>query len=1765
MRFLSNMKTKCKPGRDMSQKYYAPYMSDNESQSDYSSDSESDTSEESADLPQNRFRQFLAGGISLKTDEARQKFETASTQYSYINLTSSGPSGPLGKATEVVDTAKLPEPKFETNKNTTLIMINSRDRDTSVYIQPTDFYIRLPRTYKNITNIAITELKLLSSFYYFSPTKSNTGISILELGRTITENGVEVDNVIDTNIREGTYNANTLITELNLQLNATPIFADISGGRDAFINSFQVTGNYSLLFNQPGDSTFNSLTGKYDTGLSLANIISKYFYSASTNITNQFYSVDQAIVAYYYPVLKEMVLNPTQSGLLTLTTPALLVANTSGGIQASPSDSLTVTGEQPFDRIVYGFRGLSDVYVTAVINLPANQVVMDEYRQRNTYKYFLANKYVCSYDTNAGRFNIVAPSINTSINSDLNTVYSNALIQQITTGNNTVASYATLQTDVVNQTAAISDFYNFIHQNLTNSFAIDFGKYTRKFFTNLNNEILTHDASGVVGIFATALSASIIGNQIDSSTTLPADISGTWLNLTTRPAYNDYSSNIPLDTHGFVDISNASEFVEGYVDIPFSVTPLSYSQFKFKSRCRQTMSFMGLPRTPAQVIADASEAYILTTGMFDSTGFCLLDPSATENPTFYLYDISQSMFETADSMINDNTYLKYLRQQKPFITNAVQASDIFIPDNRQRIFFQMKTDKYITNITTSYAFDVKFRIDADVGQTFPTDFDVYMYRDRAAFMYDVSNALIPSLPYNPRPKNYFTISTATQGSTFIEIDIRVLGNNTYYFYVRAKSDNFGSFIIKPYCVLDSAYGVFYPIVNQIEDREMPYVSSIINRNPASVTSKFYTYDLSANYIAGYDSNKVSNDYLDYIIRTSDNETGYDPNNGGYYSFKKLSASSSNIGSNISTRDTNLWFYSNSSNTISFASTGTVSTYLSSSNISSFKLASTVSTTFKITNPFIASNIQNPEMIILPRETTARDTNGNFIYTTLPSVSTIKTYPVTSTIVQNQPVYASTAKTFLSTFGLSWSSITNTFNGSYDTNAQYTESSPSYPPLNTSPLYICDNPKSITYDCSYNPLPPDYVPTNSNTYAFGFDASGVTGFTFQVPYNKFCAIKEFVIKFAYINPAITEPFLQDGINQPSGDMQYYNNRVKYLYIYETTSILNIDPTTLSSISPLMVLQRSKITQIGSYSATATTLTLRNRNPEWGTYYTYDICGSPQALKPYPPFYKTDDTGILEPAPITNTFSALPINDDGTLGAFYALSFTKDTFTYGSSDKNLLVSYQNNYLLTKRNTPYLSNMYQIQLLDPLFTKPIVHLITKITYTNSQTQYDPSQDISRFGNGTIAGISGELADTQFFLYDDSLNRDQAVISNDTRYGSERIGDATKTSIDDSALWGQEKGTIYKAADGDSGYNFLSYINSAVIRQGNSNVINIRGYVPTAQFTSGLRIIGTNWTDFGVMTLQELVDDIDALVDGTVAMSVDSNGVISNEQVRFTNGNYYSRSYAISLVKFNNAFRVKKTFGLGTGSANYLGYSYDGTEVTNGFKLALSLYNTLYNGTVDSQTTVNFATTNSLTSLTNYVAIRYAGILPITFLKRSRLSDPIPFQIQWLSALKNTYKTAFDQWGLGWNLGFNKIDTVFATQQTASTFIRITDDYIYLRMNEEMDMNTIDISEKEYISQSQDTFGQSSRYFSKLLLNTFGNYTTTFVQSPKIFNPVLGKLDKLHFQLVDQAGTVLNNADCEFTVTLQIEESVDQLAKSGTLDTGTNKQIVSFSSASK
>jgi hypothetical protein len=136
-----------------------------------------------------------------------------------------------------------------------------------------------------------------------------------------------------------------------------------------------------------------------------------------------------------------------------------------------------------------------------------------------------------------------------------------------------------------------------------------------------------------------------------------------------------------------------------------------------------------------------------------------------------------------------------------------------------------------------------------------------------------------------------------------------------------------------------------------------------------------------------------------------------------------------------------------------------------------------------------------------------------------------------------------------------------------------------------------------------------------------------------------------------------------------------------------------------------------------------------------------------------------------------------------------------------------------------------------------------------------------------------------------------------------------------------------------------------------------------------------------------------------------------------------------------------------------------------------------------------------------------------------------------------------ASTDWGLGWILGFggppvNLIDSSF---YTASCFPRLFTDYIYLRLNETEHMNTIDHTSLENTAYAQESTGQVAHYFGKLLLAPFGCYAQTFIESPKVFKPVLGRLDRLNFDWTDRHGQVLAGPDaaaCDWHMTLRITE---------------------------
>jgi hypothetical protein len=135
---------------------------------------------------------------------------------------------------------------------------------------------------------------------------------------------------------------------------------------------------------------------------------------------------------------------------------------------------------------------------------------------------------------------------------------------------------------------------------------------------------------------------------------------------------------------------------------------------------------------------------------------------------------------------------------------------------------------------------------------------------------------------------------------------------------------------------------------------------------------------------------------------------------------------------------------------------------------------------------------------------------------------------------------------------------------------------------------------------------------------------------------------------------------------------------------------------------------------------------------------------------------------------------------------------------------------------------------------------------------------------------------------------------------------------------------------------------------------------------------------------------------------------------------------------------------------------------------------------------------------------------------------SPPGSLQLNFQSVLLSSQASANSGWGLGWNLGFGgpAMDLSGSTSYTAPCAPRIYDEYIYLQLNVPEHMNMVDHTSPENTSITQESTGQTAHYFGKLLLNNFGCWSQTFVEMPKIFRPVLGRLDRLTVTWLDRYG---------------------------------------------
>ena len=1978
----------------MESNYYRPYLSDSSDSEDSGSElgselgSESDTDTRSEASYINTLPNFKDFALHLNsesasgpnfTDISAQVFYSQPKVYSlyntaYENSIYSFPSSIFIDKTQQANLLSVQKQQI-----TSIINIDSVNRDKTVYPQPTNVVLRLPRIYRNIINFQIVQMKLLSAFFYFRLTKQNISIPINEQSRYLDSNGnvvtgsnvtdsnfYKVPNVITTTIREGSYDINGLINELNLHLNTPPIFYDFINGITDFIKLFQSTGDYGVGFNLPGDYFYDSVLNQFFANPTLDYIVTRYFQTRLAGQTS--YTINQMTIAYYYPVLKEILLDDNYTGM-----PISF---------SSANQSLLNSTETPYTRCVYYFQGLDDQYVFSVIN--TNISVLDAYRLAHTFRYSLVNKYSVTYDTFNNRVLISAPSLNTSLSNTIVAKSNTYFNQQLASNKITYSNYLTIQAQNTANLIILTDMYNFLQTEFAVNFGVDFNTFSLDYFGSMSNYANIRNGSNaivssnydtnVIEKNLAPLSNNLIQNyQTEPPHYWPLLASNDRANYPSGANYSNYGgspfnliTSIPETYHTL--LSNGSLYMNrllNSVDAVVDIEPASYTVFQFKSNLRQTLQVETTPRPTKYrypeynaTAYDASFNFFSTSILYvsDSRNSNLVDPTISVTPLPGFDSIGQSNFGITLS----NSYALW--------SNSFGSISQVFP----RDFYSFIPPYPNTLNATTQAFKYNLTINVSAypqGSTFPIDTDLFLYHDIGAFYADISGN------FNESEYNYLSSNFIPAGTTSFDITFQAFQTlppiQTYYILFRSDtvSPIAIDYVITPYfqnstyTELSNDLTNFNPLVNPQTNLNnwlyaraydsnyvaLPSYSNIYEQTPYA--NPYFT-DLSYKYVSiGYDSNNVSTDLTDYIGYVQNDPSPalvpnallrIDPITG--YIFRAQSAYNST---------TQTYLYSNSLNKIYTSNSATLYTpttvsfrnftqahyygtnYLPNSinqpqlncNISPYVLPFT-QTSFTNTLSNYTFNIYGNidlgngiyGLSLIPGEGTwdlqkymfksifteslwsdpnplnyQSDPNLNIsflgvFFTTSLINRTITTIQLSNAIVKlgfSRSVLYNGANTnygfgsdggtyyeFVKQSGTNLygytentNSITTDYNNTYTVLAFDSQSNvlpfvgvagslvpyPFYSDAVASNAYL-DGTTTSNGASLIVPLiksSPDLTRGPSSNGAqtqAQYEQSMPIGTTFQMYANRYSLLSSNSMYNWSNLPSIPDAIFQDvpgymmtqnsefkiysyDLNSSNREFSFvksftideffnYNTNISLMEVTGNSSEyvflgFSNDPTftvgdsiLIKSYNPATDSLTTRVTSswifsLGGKVASNTDVSRFTYNDFGGytisyTYYdpakvsyiyalarsnsaNYTLCSNvstsdPVTLSHYAAYqHPTEFNGEFYITSVDlpsgfNTLSKILPNTILTAGEYatyttnrptgisaqingsssyvkvfdYFISPTLEQFAivrapvqdilYGFTSNNPTYFYQitsfsagtnpydSNANLTQNGTAFSNSIQEmaagyngalwfVDVLGNIYGNRYTNIdVSLLTLTIAWQLFYPVQrviykNVSKTVN-TIRDLSGltfpEFPHTQIFAY-----------SNDASFTADISGNAS------IAPWGGESSSNFIISDVNySGVYFNAYTKFIPLESNATPYyVAVRNYSPTEKSQVYMRFSLPKRYDFGYAKFSD----------------------ISNEVVLLaSNSNSFNPNYAAQLKQFNNDFIfTSKTFGANVVSG------YEGVTLSNvtGFGDFMRYYTTIYNNYVANITLINTINSNTSVSLSNFIATDLQYIIPPTATNRQKYTDPLLFSIFWKSQLTPQYAKLEENWGLGYNLGYNKEDTDYDLIHRAESFYKILDDYINLRMNQEFDFNRVDITAKENLSQTLESTGGTKQFYGKLLLANFGSYAQTMVMNPISFNPPLGRLDKLHFSWVDNTNQIIDNADCEWNAVIQIVEMVD------------------------
>ena len=804
--------------------YYRPYTSDDEEDSGdegassitgISGGTETTDSSSTSSIDYGAPKALVrAAGISWSNDTQQLRYDTGFkydgrfVSYGAFDYKTAAAATASARASAITSNTPFMDyggTKMETKAvaANSLIVMNSRDRDRQVYPQPTAVTLRLPRVYKNITAIQFNQIKLLSAFYYFRPEKGNTTFYLQETGRTPPSSTVIAgapSNGFPITIESGSYDINSLLTQLNMKMNMYPIFYYFPNGFADFIPSFRVAGDLGVNFNQVGDYYYDILNAAYITPpkLTLTYVVQGFFVTRFPNQTS--YSPTELLAAYYYPPLKLYLLQ--NLSLATLPSPSSSVPYVAGTPFFVGQVNLTLTTsagdllpeETPLTRVLYTSQGLADPVVAEVIS--NNTFFLDDFRTLNTFKNTPVNKYVASVDTTQNIVTFTSPNLNTSLTTMIQTQYSNSFLNELADRGVTQTDFATSNALLQQNNAVLLSMYGAIQTALQTTFAVPYSTYSLSYLANSSNPIYiqnnTHLSNQTVSAETPISNYSLQVDPPLGAWSIPAaTLSNAPNYINSNIVFNtffDITTNLPTTTP-LLNATTSNIFTNPVTLSADCVVPVAaeqYTIFTITSPVRQTLQVETLPRpVKYRYPAYNSNNYSSSIRTLFNYTYNFLDNSNFDAtlPSDYVMEGGGSW---SSLMISLQTTFGSI--PTTFAANTISATTVL------GALFYTFTAPTVTsppaNSVNKYPIQVSFSSSSSSSSSSP--FTAIMYHDRAALMADVHNL------YKENSNNFkMNVTSATGQSNVITLTWNVYEQNTYYILVRPASVPFSAFSVTP--------------------------------------------------------------------------------------------------------------------------------------------------------------------------------------------------------------------------------------------------------------------------------------------------------------------------------------------------------------------------------------------------------------------------------------------------------------------------------------------------------------------------------------------------------------------------------------------------------------------------------------------------------------------------------------------------------------------------------------------------------------------------------------------------------------------------------------------------------------------------------------------------------------------------------------------------------------------------------------------------------